>query len=235
MATELLTPTDASWDSQRGAFNVLIDQQPAAIACPDSAEEVAAVVRVGSGRRQANRGPAHRPRRCADGRSGGHDAAAHRRPRRCRDRPPRPSTARVGAGALWGEIVPPASELGLAALHGSTPTVCVSRLHARRRVSWLRPQARPRLQPGDARSSWSPPTGERRRVDAETDPDLFWALRGGGGSFGVVTALEFELLRCRRSTPGRSSSRPSAPARYSTPGASGRRPRPRRSPRSAGC
>jgi len=36
--------------------------------------------------------------------------------------------------------------------------------------------------------------GELRRVDAEHDPDLFWALRGGGGSFGVVTALEFELV-----------------------------------------
>jgi FAD/FMN-containing dehydrogenase len=36
--------------------------------------------------------------------------------------------------------------------------------------------------------------GEQIRVDAEHEPDLFWALRGGGGSFGVVTALEFDLL-----------------------------------------
>jgi hypothetical protein len=36
--------------------------------------------------------------------------------------------------------------------------------------------------------------GEPRRVTRESDPDLFWALRGGGGSFGVVTALEFELI-----------------------------------------
>jgi FAD/FMN-containing dehydrogenase len=36
--------------------------------------------------------------------------------------------------------------------------------------------------------------GEQVRVDAKNEPDLFWALRGGGGSFGVVTALEFDLL-----------------------------------------
>ena len=37
------------------------------------------------------------------------------------------------------------------------------------------------------------PAGELVRADAETEPDLFWALRGGGGSFGVVTAIEFRL------------------------------------------
>jgi FAD/FMN-containing dehydrogenase len=36
--------------------------------------------------------------------------------------------------------------------------------------------------------------GELRRVDADNEPDLFWALRGGGGNFGVVTAIEFALL-----------------------------------------
>ncbi|HWC09536.1 MAG TPA: hypothetical protein VG458_10830, partial [Solirubrobacterales bacterium] len=44
--TELLTPQSPTWDGERGAFNVLIDQQPAGIATPGSAEEVAAVVRA---------------------------------------------------------------------------------------------------------------------------------------------------------------------------------------------
>src|SRR5215217_5915002 len=39
--------------------------------------------------------------------------------------------------------------------------------------------------------------GEQLRVDAKNKPDLFWALRGGGGSFGVVTAFEFDLLPLR--------------------------------------
>ena len=39
--------------------------------------------------------------------------------------------------------------------------------------------------------------GEQIRVDAENEPDLFWALRGGGGSFGVVTAFEFNLVPLR--------------------------------------
>ncbi len=44
--------------------------------------------------------------------------------------------------------------------------------------------------------------GECRRVDAEHDPDLFWALRGGGGSFGVVTGLEFNLYPVREVCAG---------------------------------
>ncbi len=76
--------------------------------------------------------------------------------------------------------------------------------------------------------------GELRRIDHDNETDLFWAVRGGGGNFGVVTALEFELFpapelyagslffpfeRARRScTPGTSSCRPACRTR-SPPGA----------------
>ncbi len=102
-------------------------------------------------------------------------------------------SARVGAGALWGDVVPKASELGLAALHGSSPNVGVAgytlgggasfydRKHG---LACNRVTAVELVTAG----------GEQIRVDAENEPDLFWALRGGGGSFGVVTALEFDLL-----------------------------------------
>ena len=40
--------------------------------------------------------------------------------------------------------------------------------------------------------------GRHLRTDASTDPELFWALRGGNGNFGVVTAIEFARLPARR-------------------------------------
>ena len=72
------------------------------------------------------------------------------------------------------------------------------RLHARRRRQLPRPQARPRVEQRHARSSSSPPTASSARADREHEPDLFWALRGGGGDFGVVTAIELELFPIAR-------------------------------------
>ena len=58
--------------------------------------------------------------------------------------------------------------------------------------------------------------GDFKRVDRDHDPDLFWALRGGGGSFAVVTAIEFNLFPTSRSTPASSGSRSSARPRSCT-------------------
>ncbi|MDX6622193.1 MAG: hypothetical protein QOE75_125 [Solirubrobacterales bacterium] len=189
---ELLTPQSPIWDGERGAFNVLIDQQPAGIATPGSAEEVAAVVRAATadGKRVAAQRTGHAAGPLGDlsdtvllrtAGLGGVTIDAGSR------------SARVGAGALWGEVVPPASDLGLAALHGSTPTVCVSGYTLGGGVSFYGRKhglACNRVTAIELVTAG----GEQRRVDADNDPDLFWALRGGGGSFGVATALEFELL-----------------------------------------
>ncbi|MBA3866956.1 MAG: FAD-binding oxidoreductase [Solirubrobacterales bacterium] len=192
MATDLLTPTDSLWDASRGVFNVLLDQQPAAIALPESAAEVAAVVTgaIADGKRVSAQRTGHSAAplgSLADtvlirtaGLTGVEIDVEN-------------AGARVGAGVLWGEVVPEASEQGLAALHGSTRTVCIAGYSLGGGVSFygrkhgLACNRVTAIELVDA-------DGEQLRVDAENEPELFWALRGGGGSFGVVTALEFELL-----------------------------------------
>jgi FAD/FMN-containing dehydrogenase len=100
--------------------------------------------------------------------------------------------ARVGAGVKWEDVVPRASELGLAALHGSTPDVSVVGYTLGGGVGWY---ARSHGLSANNVVAIELVTadGELRRVDHENDPELFWALRGGGGNFGVVTAIEIRL------------------------------------------
>jgi FAD/FMN-containing dehydrogenase len=192
MASELLSPQDTRWDEQRGAFNVLLDQQPSSIALPQSADDVADVVRAAAadGKRVSAQRTGHSAAplgsladtvlvRTAG--LAGIEIDAERR------------SARVGAGTLWGELVPQASELGLAALHGSTPTVCIAGYTLSGGVSFYGREfglACNRVSAVEVVTA----DAEVRRIDADGDPDLFWALRGGGGNFGVVTALDVELL-----------------------------------------
>ncbi len=189
---EVIMPGAPEWDGSRGAFNVLLDQQPAAIALPRSATDVATLVRsaAAAGKRVSAQRTGHSAAPLGalaetvlirtEGLTGVEIDAERR-------------SARVGAGTLWGDVVPQASEQGLAALHGSTPTVCIAGYSLGGGVSFygrehgLACNRVTAIELVDA-------AGEQLRVDADNDPDLFWALRGGGGSFGVVTALEFELL-----------------------------------------
>ena len=82
------------------------------------------------------------------------------------------------------------SELGLAALHGSSPDVGIAGYSLGGGMGWLRAQARAADQQRH-RDRAGHRRRRPRRADAEHEPDLFWALRGGGGNFGVVTAIEF--------------------------------------------
>src|SRR6478672_3234269 len=101
--------------------------------------------------------------------------------------------ARVEAGAQWQDVTHPAAEHGLAALAGSSPDVGVVGYTLGGGLSWL---AR---RHGIAANSVVAieivtADGTLVRADADNQPDLFWALRGGGGNFGVVTAIEFSLF-----------------------------------------
>ena len=102
-------------------------------------------------------------------------------------------SARVEAGAVWGQVTPAVVEHGLAALAGSAHDVGVAGYTLGGGVSWL---ARSHGLAANHVRALEVVTadGNSRRVDTDNEPDLFWALRGGGGSFAVVTALEIDLF-----------------------------------------
>jgi FAD/FMN-containing dehydrogenase len=102
---------------------------------------------------------------------------------------PETRTARAQAGALWMDVTGPAHEHGLAALAGSSPDVGV--------VGYTLGGGLSRTYGVAANSVTAievvAADGQVIRTDPDNDPALFWALRGGGGSFGIVTAIEFTL------------------------------------------
>jgi FAD/FMN-containing dehydrogenase len=192
MAIDVLGRGSAGYDQNRGAFNVLLSQEPAAIVTPQSTGDVidaieyakAEGLRVGGQRT----GHAAEPLGHLGDTLLVRTAALNRVSIDAERR-----IARVGSGALWGDLVPKASKLGLAACHGSSPTVGIVGYSLGGGVGWygrkhgLQCNRVTAVELVDA-------SGTERRVDAAGDPELFWALRGAGGDFGIVTALEFELL-----------------------------------------
>ncbi len=99
---------------------------------------------------------------------------------------------RAEGGALWQPAVEAAGAVGLAALHGSSPDVGIAGSSLGGGIGWYARKL------GLAANSITAvevvlADGTSVRADAHADRELFWALRGGGGSFGVVTALEFSL------------------------------------------
>jgi len=185
-------PGEDGWEAERRGFNAHVDQRPALIAVPRSAEEVGAVVRFA-----AENGLRVAPQRTGHNMAplGRLDETVLVKTTRL-DRveiDARAERARVGSGARWGDVVPRASSLGLAALHGSTPDVSVAGYTLGGGLGWY---ARKRGLAANSVTAIELVTadGEIHRVSHRTEPELFWALRGGGGNFGVVTALEFELF-----------------------------------------
>lgn len=191
----LARPGDAGWDTARQAWQLAVDQQPAAVAHIASVRDVIAVVDAARavGLRVAPQATGHNAAplgSLADAillkttllRGVRIDAGARR--------------AHAEAGALWHDVIGPAGDAGLATLAGSAPKVGVVGYTLGGGLSWLSRKY------GLAANSvlaieLVTADGQHRRVDAEHEPDLFWALRGGGGSFGVVTALEFRLFPIR--------------------------------------
>jgi FAD/FMN-containing dehydrogenase len=105
--------------------------------------------------------------------------------------------ARVGPGARWGDVLKAAAPFGLAPLSGSSPDVGVTGYTIGGGLGWL---ARRHGLAADSVLSAQVVTADGRleMASADRNPELFWALRGGGGSYGVVTALEFRLYPVSR-------------------------------------
>lgn len=186
---EVVTPGDPGWQETAVPWVLSIDQRPHAVVTVADEEDVVATVRwaarhgitvaaqpVGHGATTAlDRTVLIRTRALAEV-----TIDAERR------------VARVGAGVKWGELLAATEPFGLTALAGSSPDPSVVGFTLGGGLSWFG-RAHGLASHGVVAVELVDPRGDLRRVTATSDPDLFWALRGGGGDFGIVTAMEVEL------------------------------------------
>lgn len=191
VAGRIVFPEDEDWDGARRTFNLAIDQRPVAVAFPADERDVALLIRMARDRelRIAPQASGHNaaPLGSLDdtmlvntsGLIGVHVDPVMKR-------------ARVGGGAKWEAVTGRLSAAGLAALHGSSPDVGIAGYSLGGGMGWLARKWGLQANSVTALEIVSA-DGRLLRVDTDHEPDLFWALRGGGGSFGVVTAVEFSV------------------------------------------
>jgi hypothetical protein len=193
IGVDVVLPDDESWDEARQAWHITVDQRPVAVAFPESADDVVAIVRFAAdaGLRVAPQGTGHNAGPL--GNLGGTILVKTSRMRGV-ELDPDAMIARAEAGAWWDDVVTPAAALGLWVLHGSSPDVGVVGYSLGGGVGWMV------RKHGLATNSVTAielvtPDGELVRADADQNQELFWALRGGGGNFGIVTAIEMRMFR----------------------------------------
>jgi FAD/FMN-containing dehydrogenase len=186
-----LAPGDEGWDEARQAWNLTADQRPAGVVLAQGVDDVRATVEHAreQGARVAPQSTGHAATGITSldgtillrtlGMGGVEIDAGERR-------------ARVEGGALWGAVNAQAGEHGLIGLSGSAGEVGVVGYTLGGGIGWL---SRKHGLACNSVGSFDVVTadGDVVRAAADSEPDLFWALRGGGGSFGIVTAMEFEL------------------------------------------
>jgi FAD/FMN-containing dehydrogenase len=190
-AGTVLRPGDSHYDDARAVFNGAIDRHPALIARAHSAGDVAAAIAHG---REHGLPIAVR--------AGGHSGAGFGvlddglvidvRPIQHVEVDLRARTARVGAGLTWGRLDAATQAHGLAVTGGRISDTGVAGLTLGSGSGWLE-----RLHGLTADSLIGATVvtadGSVVRAGEHEHPELFWALRGGGGNFGVVTEFEFQL------------------------------------------
>jgi FAD/FMN-containing dehydrogenase len=188
---DVFAPGDQGYDQARRAWDLAAEQRPAVVVFAESVVDVVRAVRFARshGMRIAPQGTGHGalPLELLE------DAMLLRTSRMRRvDVFPAIHTARAEAGAQWEDVTVPAGEYGLAALAGSSSNVGVTGYTLGGGMGWLARRY------GLAANSVTAveivtPDGRLVRADADHEADIFWAVRGGGGSLGVVTALEMTL------------------------------------------
>jgi hypothetical protein len=187
----LLRPGDPGYDDARRVWNAMVDKRPALIARCTGPEDVAAAVRFGRERGLL-----------ISIRGGGHNVAGMAvaegglmidcMPMKGIAVDPAGRTARAGAGVLWGEFDAVTQEYGLATVGGVVSTTGVAGLTLGGGQGWLTGKHGLSLDNLLAAEVVTA-DGEMVRASAEEHPDLFWALRGAGANFGVVTSFEYRL------------------------------------------
>ena len=189
----VVEPADPDYDAARVGWNGAIDRRPAAVAYATDADDVAAAIRAAraEGLPFTVRAGAH----SVSGRSV-HDNAL------CIDLralnrvevDPESGFVGVGGGALLGELDAATQEHGLAVPAGQISHTGVGGLTLGGGMGWLMRRHGLTIDSLTAVDVVLA-DGEQVRASATEHPDLFWALRGGGGDFGVVTRFEFEARR----------------------------------------
>ena len=190
-AGTVLTASDAGYDSARAVWNGAIDRRPAVIARCTTTADIAAAIRFGREHdlRLSVRGGGHNYGGyavCDDGvmidlsqmKQVTVDPVARR--------------ARCDGGTTWGELDAATQAHGLAVTGGFISTTGVAGLTLGGGIGWLTKQ---HGLSADNLVSAEIVLADGRTVTASADEraDLFWALRGGGGNFGVVSSFEFQL------------------------------------------
>ncbi|MCW2672169.1 MAG: linked oxidase-like protein [Frankiales bacterium] len=186
-----LRPGDTGYDEARSVFNALIDRRPAIIARCTSAADVAAAVRFGraegltisvyGGGHSVTGAAVFDDGLCIDLRglnSIAVDADAR--------------LARAGGGLTWGELDAATQEHGLAVTGGRVPTTGVGGLSLGSGSGWLE-RAFGFTCDNLVEAEVVTAAGEVVTASETENADLFWALRGGGGSFGIVTTFTLKL------------------------------------------